>query len=1556
MPTLTELLDKERMKLLQLDGRNPLLNLGRKPGYLHLHATRPADLAYALLDGAELAITPLPSAREAQPREPVLYWEGDTEKLPARLERLRRGAATAVEEQGVNMLYVALGMLYWKEDPRSQSEWRAPLLLIPVEIGPRSGSRGRSDGALVIRYNEEEIEPNHSLTAALRQFHRQAPPVQPSFEETEDTGVFQQQFSEWQQGWQELVAGPGGWRLAWDECALGFFSFTKYLMYKDLGAAEWMQPGNAPVLLEQLLVAGFGEGALQYEADMILDGQVPPDEPATVLDMDSSQVKVVLEARNGRSMVVEGPPGTGKSQTIVNLIADALHRGKKVLFVSEKRAALEVVRRRMEQVNLGNVCLELHGTKARKTEFTRELARLLNHASEARLLQPFQKDELQRAVAGLRAWSQLINEPMETGYSPFELMGLILRARAAMPALLPSEMPGALYDSFRNYTGTAQRAAVGTIDLPGTEALQVQSLQQSLVQFPIPSRSPFWGIEHSGTLTLQEQDSLKQLLQQAAMAVGNFADAHREATDYLGFAHEPLREQAGIAQSALRLLLEVPRACRVPAALFDWCGAEMRLQQAIEEGQRLQAERAGLLRLFLPAAFEADLQPLRTVFASVADNWWNRLVNGRLRAARRALAGWLTDPVQIKACSPLALTDRLMAYGAALRAWQADTADMGHWFGAQWRGIDSDGPALEQYLRWMVLCQQQALSHFAPAFRERLSGSALLDLEHSLLERLQQSRQRFEQHWSLLAERLSLAEPVIASWTFAALREKLEAIAARVADVEPWGRMRQQCARLRAGGLGLVARVAEEWPEAPQHLALWFQLQVWEQQLQQLFGQHPVLRDTQGSDLDALRQNFQRLDRRLQDYYKVQLYNRHNEAIRQLGTAGQAGMLRQLAQRTRRIPPIRRMVQAHFDALVALKPVFMMSPLSVANYLDAQSGMFDLVIFDEASQVEPVDAYGALMRARQAIVVGDTRQMPPSGFFRRMLEGEEPDPDREGPGLVSDSVESIMDAMRARLVPIHLLWHYRSRHHSLIEPSNRHFYEDRLLVFPAVRPPGPALGVNYTGLDERECPYEGQGCNGGEARAVALAVQQFHHHHPRMTIGVVAFNIRQRDQIEEELALLTKSDPVFAAFLNRPEVAEPFFVKNLENVQGDERDAIFISVGYGRNQGKLAQNFGPLNLQGGERRLNVLITRARYVNHIFCNFSFADLRVHADTPMGVQLLQQYLRYAETGERGGETFTGREADSPFEADVAGAIRSMGYEVEHQVGCKGYRIDLAVRDPGRPGRFLLAVECDGATYHRAPSARDRDRLRQSILEGLGWRMHRIWSTDWFYNRAFETERLRKVLTQLGLETPDTRPSVEIQVSDSPELVVDALEPQETVLPAYPVFSAPRRPLEQLDRTDWVEQRLLEIIVAEAPVHQDVLFRRFADQQQARLTAALRRRLTTATGALCRQGSVELRQDWYYLPGEQVTEARSYARLEGKKIEWVAPEERMLVLQQLLRTSMGIDPDELGRSAARLLGFSRYDDSLRQFMQQEIGRLERLRILERRDGLLFPCQSTP
>lgn len=615
------------------------------------------------------------------------------------------------------------------------------------------------------------------------------------------------------------------------------------------------------------------------------------------------------------------------------------------------------------------------------------------------------------------------------------------------------------------------------------------------------------------------------------------------------------------------------------------------------------------------------------------------------------------------------------------------------------------------------------------------------------------------------------------------VKARLEIALEHVGSVLTWSKYlaaKNECveAELKDLVAGLEAR---KIPST--RLALAFEFVLFQSVGKEIYKKYPELGRFSGISHEKTREEFIALDKKIIELNGLQFGHLidKNKRLPDGDTGLRAGDYTELAlvrrelNKQRRHIPIRQLIKRAGRTLQELKPCFMMGPLSVAQYLEPGSANFDLVVMDEASQLRVEEALGAIARGKQLVVVGDPKQLPPTSFFDRLADGDEEEESDETPTVLS-GMESILDVCQQLFHPVRTLrWHYRSRHESLIAFSNHHFYRN-LIVFPSPYAKGARLGVRYRFI--RNGIYKDRQ-NLPEAQRVVDAVIAHMLKRPEESLGVVTLNLTQRELIEDLLDKKLRSFEEGERFLGyHEEKGWPFFVKNLENVQGDERDVIFISTTFGRapDTDRPRQNFGPISRPDGWRRLNVLFTRARIRVELFTSMRPEDVVVDEKTPLGTKALRDYLDYARSGLLATTDATDRDPDSDFEIAVAEVIRSRGYEVKPQLGVAGFFIDLAVRNPDRRGEYLAGIECDGAAYHSSLSARDRDRIRQEILESLGWRgrIYRIWSTDWFYDPRRETNRLVEFLERRRA-TAKTEPPLDYEEAPAEEEIELPIEDQ-------------------------------------------------------------------------------------------------------------------------------------------------------------------------------------
>jgi REase_MTES_1575/Protein of unknown function (DUF4011)/AAA domain len=687
----------------------------------------------------------------------------------------------------------------------------------------------------------------------------------------------------------------------------------------------------------------------------------------------------------------------------------------------------------------------------------------------------------------------------------------------------------------------------------------------------------------------------------------------------------------------------------------------------------------------------------------------------------------------------------------------------------------------------------------------------------------------------------------------------------------------------------------------------------------------------------------------------------------------EANILLKEAAKKRRLMPIRTLTKKIPNLLLKLKPCLLMSPISVSQFLPPEN-KFDLVLFDEASQLVPEDAIGAIYRGKTVVVAGDNKQLPPTSFFQKNLFDN-----TDWDELDDDDVEvfdSILDECLGIGLPVKTLrWHYRSRHEELIAFSNHQFYDDTMITFPAAKAETESLGVKLDHVSDGLYDRGGKRDNPKEAEKVAELVFEHFKNYPYKTLGVVTFSIAQMDAVEEAIENKLKEQPDFQSFFKEDRL-EGFFVKNLENVQGDERDVIFFSVGYGFDQkGQMAMKFGPLNKPGGERRLNVAVTRAREKVVIITSIKASD--IDKDTKaIGVQTLRAYLDYAEHGpETISDNSKERAFDSALDEDVAAEIKKMGYEVVPEVGCSGYRIDLGVMDPVSPGCFLLGVECDGATYQSSCSARDRDRLREQVLRQLGWRMYRIWSPAWVARRDSEIRRLQETIEQAQraqLEKDAQKPIIDTKENATPKTDIQkktfaGIEKIGVPYKVYPlkatyspyikvttsiaaVDSKQRNAFHFPENRENQIKLLNELIQNEGPVHFEYAVERLAATWGIKqVTPKISHAVKEALNNLIRTQKVVIKGSFLWPTGLKETPIR--VPMQGvpeskRKPEYIAPEEVESAMTMVAKYALGISDDSLIAETAKVFGINHSGDNSKAVFSDVFKRLVRERKLVCKD----------
>ena len=1363
-------LDRWQRKLLDLSIRNPLLNHRATTTSLRIICPNPGLLEDRLAEGARIRIRAVPEspvrgqdeeihrqrtgeviteeyARQAlEDRPPCVLVDLPSEELAKRTVDIYRRTQTALQEGGSNTLYLALGFLLWKRNEKDGRRFRAPLILLPISIERKSVRSG-------IRMAAHDDEPRFNTTLLemlrkdfaidIRSFDAELP--------RDESGIDVGRI--WSTVRRAVREAPGFEVV--EDVVLGHFSFAKYLMWKDLvDRTDQLRENSVVRHLIDTPRDSYATEIAFVEASS-LDHEYDPSDLLMPLPGDSSQMAAIATTDRGKDFVVIGPPGTGKSQTISNMIAHLLGKERTVLFLSEKTAALEVVHRRLKEIGLGDFCLELHSNKARKLDVLNQLRAAWDtggsasdtdwehRALELRTL----RDRLNRVV-------ERLHRKRRNGLTAYHAIGVKVRDEE-LAGRLTLNWPGA--EQHDEKTLGIMRTAVERLSI---QAAAVGDL----------SSSPFHLIANS-EWTPQWEGRVTEAAGRLSAAAGKAEDACDTLCDTLGITlpersvtrFEALGELAGLLVDSHReptaYALEADGAERIEA-----------LEEAVARLKAYGEARSSLACAYEPFAWRAlDGEDIGRRWTEAGGAWWPKRFLARRRILKEMRGnGAQGKPDPARDAPALArlrregeAIDRLDRPLSGVRGWAGHATapedaeslrSLGERARAATGKLADDIRALAEIrgqVRGILRDGNDLLAADGPVGRR---AAAFLDS----LEELRRTTADFE----ALAGASTREVSACPDRTIERLRDSADTIVRRHRGLRDWCAWRRRRAEAIDADLLPVVEAVERGRIPPAEIERTFEAAYCTWWSGAVIGEDEVLRTFSTPEHQADIEKFREVEERYREATARYVAARLAGSLPEQGDVSrrsQWGVVRHEMNKQRRHKPVRKLLEEAPDVLTSLAPCFMMSPLSVAQYLPPEQALFDVVIFDEASQITVWDAIGSIARGGQVIIAGDPKQMPPTNFFSRS-EDDDPDGDVDMEG----DLESILDEVRAAGIPERTLnLHYRSRKESLIAFSNAHYYENRLTTFPA--PDTAPIGV---GLVRPDGFYARGGArhNEGEARAVvAEVVRRLTHPDPeirKLTIGVVTFNSEQQTLIENLLDRERMERPGIEPAFSHENMIEPVFVKNLETVQGDERDVILFSITYGPDMGgRVAMNFGPLNREGGERRLNVAITRARMEMVVFSVLHPDQIDLSRTRAQAVADLKHFLIYAERGPSAlGEavSISAEDFESPLEAVVARELRMKGWRVDPRIGVSAYRIDLGIVHPDAPGRFLAGVECDGAMYHSSAVARERDKIRQQVLEGLGWKLFRIWSTDWWTDRERASDALHEKL--LGHLEADRRDRIE------------------------------------------------------------------------------------------------------------------------------------------------------------------------------------------------------
>lgn len=1540
-------------KLLDFSLRNNLINIRLGRRVIPFISFAIDHLEDHLQAGENYQILASPAKSKIEPGETGLYdsslWKENLEELVISelknkkirsylteselqnsLKFVYRTSRTAIEENGANSLFLVLGVLKWYESTKSVKPRFAPILLLPVDIIRRGGTSG-----YIIRTRDEEIILNITLVELLKQqFGINLSGLNPL--PKDDSGVDLKKIFA---AIRTCIRNMKGWDVV-EESMLGLFSFNKFVMWNDIHS-------NADKLKENAIIASLMENRIQWqdttqEVDAReIDKNCKPTSFSIPVDVDSSQLEAVIESGEGKSFILHGPPGTGKSQTITNMIANALYKGKRVLFVAEKMAALSVVQDRLTRIGLAPFCLELHSNKVTKSHFLAQL---------------------QKAIEAIH-----IQSPAEFESTSTQLFERRRKLIDYMEALHHPHTSGfSLYDCITNYLSIqGDELFIDFSLLDGITKDKLASLCEKIQEldtvFQItghPQEHPLKGLEPYNT-SLENcqklQDGFKHLID-----LFNLITANRKSlSENLGIPIADSWEGINWMSKISDLLLSIPYLSKTLLEVGGNLTLIEEWKNIVLSGRERDISRAELSKDYAPQILEENAFILQQEWKTIETKWFLP----RFFAKRSYLKRLRLYNTNLQAEQIPGLLDKLATYHKNNKIIQEQSSELSSFFGflgrknkEKWDEITSTLEILPMVYRTIVEYTKIAQQPFVEVLNQFVSK---IDADWNTFQ--QSNEPTFKQAVSTSNE-LNTVLNEIKSLCYMQMPDidlemklplLLHTWLAHFNLIKDWGQWCIRKRELESQHLTVVINYIADQHKTGLEAADAYMKGVYHQLAIKAVDADETLRLFNGLLFEEMINKYKLLTTEFQELSKKELYCRLAAKIPSLtmeaASSSEIGILKRNISNGGRGTSIRRIIDQIPTLLPKLCPCMLMSPISVAQYIDLDAEKFDLVIFDEASQMPTSEAVGAIARGKALVVVGDPKQMPPTSFFSSSQVDEEE--------AEFDDMESILDDCISLSIPSrYLTWHYRSKHESLIAFSNSQYYNGKLYTFPSVDD-----RVSKVRLVQVNGSYDKGRTRSNYAEAETIVKEILHRlQTPELSeksIGVVSFSQVQQNLIEDILIEELNKYPELEekAFQSN----EPIFIKNLENVQGDERDVILFSIGYGPDKnGNVSMNFGPLNNQGGERRLNVAVSRARYEMIIFSTLRSEQIDLKRTKSKGVEGLKKFLEFAE---RGTSPIPAVQLQNQKQSDlitlIAQELTQRGYKVDTLVGRSNFKVDLAIVNPEQPDTYILGILCDGKNYYETKTTRDREIVQPSVLQMLHWNIMRVWSVDWFEHKENVVERIIKKLEDVKNVKAEEKSPLPIQpavlkafsIENEPVVELVNSREKEYVFADLPEISYSTDIDKVMASSYQVKRQLEQIVRIEQPITNTLLYKRILRIWK----------LTRVTTRL--QGFIDdLLKNAYkdplsgnstiYWESEEKAKDADFYRINSKRdILDIPVLEVMSAARYAIEQQISMPIEDLKRLTSQLLGFSRKGANLDMVTEQAIQILIDRGIFKHTDGMV-------
>lgn len=1311
-------------KLLDFSLRNSLLNFKVTKNALPFLTHDIPSLEDSLADGISFVIRELPSEWTMSLRDSRLYDienENDlatniakeefaskrlcanmhADELEKTLKSIYRTTKSNIEENGSNTLFLALGFLKWFESDISEKPRYAPLILVPVELVKSSRNKG-----YLLRSRQEETQINITLIEYLRQiFELKIPSLDPLPMDEHGTDiplVFNTI--------RNAVLDKKRWNVI-DFVCLGQFSFGQFVMWSDLRnrADELKQNKVVAGLIDKKIVVEQEENPLTVSD---LDEQINPDDLAIPLSADSSQMLAIAEAAKGKSFVLHGPPGTGKSQTITNLIANALYHGKSVLFVAEKMAALNVVQHRLENIGLAPFCLELHSNKASKSSVLSQLNKSLE---VGRIKHPEKykatAEKLKNMRASMNSVIEGLHKTHESGVSVYDAI--------------------AQYESFADYKNKVviPKAVIDSVNVDKIESLAslIVGYANSIGAVGDISNNPLNDI----TLT-QYSIPLKERLYSESVNLLALSNAAKNSVDKI---YSSLNLMADYSKNTILKLLNLCKTLIIPSEFSktlildnNYNGLLQKFYKYNEFSCQEEREKQEIEKVFTSNIYEYNcVQALNDW--NTAQSSWGLSRNSKQKKLLKEITQYCILPNAVTKENIISWYQRLIN----LNKLHNDNIA----FKNEYALVLSElGSNLLQALE-----KTNAVYNALLAYSENDRRTLLYTFNNASISQITTDTNVTEKYilkWNEFAEEFKISATVeqSANWL-----EKTQIILDNIIkNIDKLYAVTEYNAKrelLKNENMESICQAVESGIVDKSNAVDAFKCNIYYSLALKYISEDESLSTFRSSSFEQTISEYHALIDEYSNLTIQELVAKLSSQVPVSGLTGasssELGILKRAIKSNGRMLSIRKLFNEIPKLLRRLCPCMLMSPISVAQYIDPSFPKFDLVVFDEASQLPTSEAVGTIARGENVVVVGDPNQLPPTSFFKSNRIDEE--------NIENEDLESLLDDCLSISMPqMYLKWHYRSRHESLIAYSNMKYYDNKLYTFPS-----PNDRVSAVKLVHIDGYYDKGGTKQNKEEATAVVNEIMRRLSDEKlrnkSIGVVTFNIIQQNLIEDMLAEEFSKHPDIEKLDS--ESAEPVFVKNLENVQGDERDVILFSIGYGPDKdGKVSMNFGPLNRDGGWRRLNVAISRARQEMIVYSTLTPEQIDLSRTRALGVEGLKGFLKFASQNRNiaiKDDQITSSTTNAVI-SEIANEIKKLGYKVNCNIGCSKYKIDIGIVDPENNDNYILGILADGENCKNSATSKDRFVLQPSVLKGLGWKIMRIWTLDWLDNSDRVIEKIK------------------------------------------------------------------------------------------------------------------------------------------------------------------------------------------------------------------------